>query len=252
MFNDPEAAEVAAPVAGDEPVAGAAEDGGKEGAADERKVAIPREEYDSLVESSRKRRELEAENQRLRSESNVRSTTTDNRAGDADNLRQRLAERAQYISQLRVAAENPNNIDARALMAVHDSIQEMEYRQLFRLEMEDIPKDKREAVKRYMVENRQSSPLAAYREMRAPEADSMEAEVASLRARIAELEKPKAKVETTRMPGSVTKPSKPADTNGKMVMTPDEYAEGMNDPEKRKDIMTARRERRLELVTRRK
>lgn len=245
MFGDPEGNDVVEPeVAGG--AEGAAEVAGEEAAEakeePKRKVTIPLEEYEAL---QRKARETGG---RAGAESGVRANTTDNRAPEAKALQDRVAARDNRLARLRMAAEAGNE-DAQVLVDTLETVQESEKRQLYRMEMRDVPESKRGAVREVMDQRGLSSPFAAYKWLRSEEADTLENEVKDLRAKLAEGGKPKPKVEGTKMRSEVKQPSSNGSAN--QEVTPDEWIAAMNDPEKRQTFKAAKAKGTLKIVARR-
>ena len=222
MFGDPEdvvdgadAAAAEAAVVADDP---AAEEGDKP-----KKVTIPLEEYEALQRKAR---------DRAAAERTDRGSTTDARPAEASKMQDRIAAREDRLTRLRIAAKAGNE-DAQVLVDTLETVQESEQRQLFRMEMRDVPEAQRTQVRELMEQTRLTSPYAAYKLLRADRADELEVENRTLREQVTKKDVPRPKVEGTKMP-SVT--ARAATKDAPKDIPYDEWIEGMKDPDTRKAL----------------
>ena len=240
MFGDPEdAGTVEADAAGGGDAAAVADvDAGGAEEAPKKKVTIPFEEYESL---KRKAREGEGGAKVERSE---RATTTDSRSPETIAQQRRVDEEEDLMSRLKFTAEqrdkDGNLVDpyTAAQFALYKRNLAVEQRNLYRMEMQDVPDSKRELVRDVMAKKGFTSPYAAYRFVRGDEADTLEQENRDLKARLSEKDKPKAKVEGTKMPAAVGRTGK---DGGPKDIPYQEWVEGMADPARRKALKAAKR-----------
>lgn len=233
MADEPIPAGTDAPPATDTPAgatdAGAGASGSEEG---DKKVTISSHEYVTLKASREQAKRDAEELERLREAVVTRTTTTDNRADDDTPISMTPAERAAYKAELR-AAFKAGNRDAGALLAGMEASEEAtaSHRSLvYQLEMEKIPEDKRDAVKKHMKETGAPSPSIAYRLMRGGrDYETQAAEIERLKTELADARKPRSKPENTRIVGSPAG----ADDDGVPLKTLDEYNAMMRtDPHK--------------------
>lgn len=245
MFGDPDAGTPEPELdGGEEAGTPEAQDGGEKG---DDKVAISKGELGVWKSKAEQFNALKAENERLKAERESR-TTTDNRGSEAEERRNQIAARADRIARLRIAAKT--NEDAAVLVDTLEITQESEQRQLYRLEMSEVPKDERAEVQAFMRERGLSSPAIAHQMMRGGSRfETLAEENRRLRAEIEEAKKPKPKIEGTRIVGkssaTVTKKS-----DGVLSMNVQQYNDEMATPEGREKIRAARREGKFELKAR--
>jgi hypothetical protein len=203
-------------------------------------VTIPFDEYMSL------KTQREAEN-RARAESGARGlNTTDERAPEARAMSDRIAQREDRLVRLRVAAKAGNE-DAQVLVDAVETVQESEQRQLYRMEMRDIPESKREAVQAAMRKNGITSPFAMWKFMRGDEADTLEMENKDLRAKLADKDRPRVKVEGTKMRSEVGRSSGKTNADGVIEISAADYARDSSDPAKWAQFKAARRAGKLKI-----
>jgi hypothetical protein len=202
-------------------------------------VTIPFDEYMSL------KTQREAQN-RARAESGTRSTTTDDRAPEAQAMSDRISARADRLVRLKAAAKAGNE-DAQVLVDAVETVQESEQRQLYRMEMRDVPEAKRAEVQATMRREGFGSPFAAYKWMRGDEADALEIENKTLREKLAEKDRPRAKVEGTKMRSEVGRSSAKTSADGTIEISAADYARDSADPVKWAQFKAARRSGKLKI-----
>jgi hypothetical protein len=253
MFGDPEegagTTDAAAESSDNAAVEAADADGGSAGDDKGKKtVTIPFDEYMSL----KTRREQE---NRSRAESGDRNTATDSRAPEVEDQRrlvereEDLLKRLQYNADARNADGTLADPYAAAVVASTKRSLAAEQRMLFRMEMQEVPADRRELVRDLMQKRGFTSPFAAYKFMRGDEAEGLEAENRSLKAQLAERDKAKDKprVESTRMQSQVSRGGSSKDSDREV--TTDEWISAMSDPVKRKEFKAAKAAGKLTIVS---
>jgi DNA repair exonuclease SbcCD ATPase subunit len=180
--------------------------------------------------------EVERELAQLRAEKEQR-TTTDTRGSEATEARESLedqqaevAKQEAYISRLEAAAKAGNE-DAAALVSVHKASLRnakqalaAEERTVYRLEMSDVPENKRDAVRAEMARRPGlKSPALAYTLLKGDEHGTLAQEVVQLKKELEELKRPRQPVER-RIPGA----SKAASAaNGEAKKSSEEYLRDM-------------------------
>jgi len=248
MYGDPEDVATDAAAVDDSQPAGtdAADATTDSGEGKSKTVTIPFDEYMSL------KKKREEENRARKVESGERDHATDTRSPDTRTLQRNVSNREERLARLRMAAreaekQGVTDSDAHVLLDVLETAQEAEQRQLFRMEMRDIPESKRDAVLE-AIRKRGGSPWATYKWLRGDEADVLEAENKSLREQVEKGRAPKPKVEGTKMPAAVARGAAAKNEDGVIEISPADYARDSTDPAKWAAFKKARREGKLRIV----
>lgn len=196
-----------------------------------KKVTIPFDEYISL------KTDREERNRARATESGVRVTTTDTGTSEAAEQRKRIDDEDALIQRLQLNADAGDEY-AKAQLALAKRTAQANRETLYRLEMFDVPEAKRELVKDVMRKRGMQSPFAAYKLVRADDADTLEATVKELRAKLEAKDTPRVKVESTKMRSAVSGPASKG--SGPKEVTPQEWIEGMRDTSTRAAFKAAK------------
>lgn len=188
--------------------------------------------------------ELEAENARLKELADKRNTT-DDRMSESDELRKKVADREQRLRWVNQLADSGDE-GAKALRDTLEVTLESEQRQLYRLEMSEIPKEDRGEVEKLMRERRLRSPADAYERLRGGHRfETLSEEVARLKKELEAKSRP-APVVDRRVVGEAKAGASKME-NGIEIVTLQEYHRRMADPALWKETKTARDGKRLQI-----
>lgn len=188
--------------------------------------------------------ELEAENARLKALADQR-TTTDDRGSEADEMRRKVVERENRLRWVNQLADSGDE-GAKALRDTLEVTLESEQRQLYRLEMAEIPKEDRAEVQKLMTERRLRSPADAYERLRGGHRyETLAEENARLRKELETKSRPAPNVDRRVVGDAKAGASKME--NGVETITLQEYNRRMADPALWKETKTARDGKRLQI-----